>query len=195
VLVPAGPDVDPGALAALVDHCAAIIVTGGGDVSPDRYRDSAVEFPDRLMDVDPWRDDTEVAVVRRAHDQGKRILGVCRGIQLLAVTNGGTLIPDLVAAGHDGHWEEERQYEPVHAVRAEPGSVAAAVLGDVELVNSIHHQAVADPGQVLRATAWSADGVIEAIEAPGLLGLQWHPERLSDTDARHLAPFAWVVGR
>jgi putative glutamine amidotransferase len=145
------------------------------------------------MDVDPWRDDTEVAVVRQARTQGKRILGVCRGIQLLAVANGGTLIPDLVAAGFDGHWEEERQYEPVHAVRAEPGSIAAAVLGDVTLVNSIHHQAVADPGPMLHATAWSSDGVIEAIEGSGLLGLQWHPERLSESDARHLAPFAWVA--
>jgi putative glutamine amidotransferase len=62
-------------------------------------------------------------------------------------------------------------------------------------VYSIHHQAIADPGHLLRASAWGEDDVIEAVEAPGLLGVQWHPERLSGMDPRHLAPFAWVVGR
>jgi putative glutamine amidotransferase len=192
MLLPAGPDVDPGALIDLVSHCTAIIATGGGDVDPANYAGSAGS-PELLMDVDPWRDTNEFAVVRHAMAQGKRVLGVCRGIQLLAVIDGGTLIFDLAEKGFDGHWEEERQYEPVHLVRAEPGSTAAQVLGPVEWVNSIHHQAVADPGQTLRATAWSDDGVIEAIEAPGLLGVQWHPERLANTDPRHLAPFAWVV--
>jgi putative glutamine amidotransferase len=106
---------------------------------------------------------------------------------------GGTLIHDLPEKGIDGHWDEQRQYEPVHAVQAEPGSDAALVLDGVERVNSIHHQAVADPGQTLRATAWSDDGVIEAVEAPGLLGLQWHPERMSARDPRHLAAFRWLV--
>jgi putative glutamine amidotransferase len=111
----------------------------------------------------------------------------------MAVMGGGTLIRDLPERGIEGHWDEKRQYEPVHAVRAQPGSVAALVLADVEQVNSIHHQAVADPGQTLHATAWSHDGVIEAVEAPGLLGVQWHPERLSAFDPRHLAPFHWLL--
>jgi putative glutamine amidotransferase len=193
VLLPAGPDVLPEVLAELVDHCAAIVVTGGGDVDPGLYGGSG--SAERLMDVDPARDSSEMAVARRAADQGKRVLGICRGAQVLAVMCGGTLIHDLVEKGFDGHWEEERQYEPVHAIRAEPGSVAASLLDSVDRVNSIHHQAIADPGHLLRATAWSHDDVIEAVEAPGLLGLQWHPERLSGSDPRHLAPFAWVAGR
>ena len=60
-------------------------------------------------------------------------------------------------------------------------------------VNSIHHQAIATLGPDLRATAWSPDGVIEAAEAPGVLALQWHPERLLQHDPRHLAPFEWLV--
>jgi putative glutamine amidotransferase len=60
-------------------------------------------------------------------------------------------------------------------------------------VNSIHHQAVATTGTRLRASAWSPDGLIEAVEAPGLLGIQWHPERLAHADPRHLAPFRWLV--
>jgi putative glutamine amidotransferase len=134
-----------------------------------------------------------LVVVQHARAQGKRVLGVCRGAQLLAIMGGGTLIHDLVTKGIDGHWDEEGQYHPVHGIEAAPGSCAATVLGSVTQVNSIHHQAIADPGQSLRVTAWSPDGIIEAVEAPGLLGVQWHPERLSATDARHLAPFAWAV--
>jgi putative glutamine amidotransferase len=193
MLLPAGPDVDPLVVADMVDHCAAIIVTGGGDVDPALY-DSTDTRSSLLMDVDQARDVTEIVAVQHAAAQGKRVLGVCRGAQLLAVMGGGSLIHDLVDTGIEGHWDEVGQYGPVHDVKAEPGTVAADVLGPVDQVNSIHHQAIADPGHTLRATAWSPDGTIEAVEGPGLLGVQWHPERLSALDPRHLAPFAWVVG-
>ncbi len=145
------------------------------------------------MEVDPARDTTEVCVVNAALEQGKRVLGVCRGAQLLAVMGGGTLILDLPAKGIEGHWNEVRQYEPVHGIHADHDSIAAGVLGNLSEVNSIHHQAIADPGQTLRATAWSPDGVIEAVEGPGILGVQWHPERMFGIDDRHLAPFTWVM--
>jgi len=113
---------------------------------------------------------------------------------VLGVAFGGTLHQDLTAAGFSQHhWEEDRQYEPVHAIRAEPGSRAEGALADANKVNSIHHQAVRDPGSLV-ATAWSDDGVIEAIEGDGVLGVQWHPERLLAYDACHLAAFAWLVG-
>jgi putative glutamine amidotransferase len=195
VVLPAGPDTDPLALTAVVDRCDALIATGGGDVDPDLYAGTAARFPESLLDLDLSRDVAEIAAVQHARGLGKRVLGVCRGAQLLAVIGGGTLISDLVEKGIDGHWQEERQYQAVHGVHAEPGTVAAGLLAKVGEVNSIHHQAIADPGQALRATAWSDDGVIEAVESPGLLGVQWHPERLSAIDARHLAPFAWLVGR
>jgi putative glutamine amidotransferase len=194
VILAAGPDVDHLALAALVDRCDALVATGGGDVDVDLYADAGhAGEAALLMEVDPARDIAEIALVQYARAQGKRVLGICRGAQLLAVMGGGTLIHDLPEKGIDGHWDEVHQYEPVHAVRAEPGSSVERVLANVDRVNSIHHQAVADPGQDLRATAWSDDGVIEAVEAPGLLGLQWHPERLSAGDPRHLAPFQWLV--
>jgi putative glutamine amidotransferase len=81
----------------------------------------------------------------------------------------------------------------VHAVQADSGTLASRALAGAVEVNSIHHQAVGDPGPELVATAWSADGVIEAVEGAGALGLQWHPERLLDFDRRHLAPFRWLV--
>lgn len=102
---------------------------------------------------------------------------------------------DLPAGGFSGHWAEDRQHEPVHPVETEPSSAARQALAGCAEVNSIHHQAIAAPGRTLRATAWSPDDVIEAVEAPGRLGLQWHPERLVASDRRNLAPFEWMLAR
>jgi putative glutamine amidotransferase len=193
ILLPAGPDTDPQSLSAVVNLCQAIVITGGGDIDPDAYGGASTSSADLLMEVDAARDAAEFAVVQYAMAQGKRILGICRGAQLLAVLGGGTLVSDLIEKGLPGHWEEQRQHEAVHPIAAEAGSLAAGVLGTIDRVNSIHHQAIADPGQKVRATAWSPDGVIEAVEGPGLLGVQWHPERMTGTDHRHLAAFFWVV--
>ena len=183
------------ALPRFVDEalaCDALCVTGGGDVDPALYGPAA-EKGVTLKDVDEARDTAEMAVVRGAVEAGLPLLGVCRGVQLIAVALGGSLHQDLPQAGFADHWEEERQHEAVHAITAEYGSAAARVLAGAAEVNSIHHQAVRDAGPRLTATAWSPDGVIEAVEAPGVLGVQWHPERLWPTDGRHLAPFEWLV--
>lgn len=189
VLVPAGPGLPDDRLLELVQSCDALFVTGGGDVCPSLYG-----APDEggLMSTDASRDAMEVAAVQSFVALGRPVLGICRGAQLLAVTAGGRLVADLPSAGHDGHWAEEREHEPVHGIEPEEASMALAALGGATEVNSIHHQAVADPGY-LRASAWSPDGVVEAVEGPGMLGLQWHPERLVRTDRRHLAPFRWLV--
>jgi putative glutamine amidotransferase len=145
------------------------------------------------MSVDAPRDRVEIAAVQRAHDADVRILGICRGAQVVGVAFGGTLHQDLVGGGFPHHhWDEERQYEPVHAIKVEAGSLAERALAGATHVNSIHHQAVADPGS-LRATAWSEDGVVEAIEGDSVLGIQWHPERLLAHDAANIAAFEWLV--
>jgi putative glutamine amidotransferase len=169
----------------------ALLLTGGGDVDPGLY--GSARQPE-VTEVDPARDSLEVWSYITMRQRGRRVLGVCRGIQVMAVAGGGTLHQDLPSAGYDGHWIREREYEPVHAVTADTGTAASLALAGATKVNSIHHQAVLDAGD-LRATAWSDDGVIEAIEAEGALGVQWHPERLLDSDARHLAPFQWLVER
>ncbi len=192
VLVPAGPGVDPAMATEVVRATDMALMTGGDDVDPILYG------PTRGIgesDIDPDRDAVEVEVVRAAHRSGQPILGICRGIQLIAVALGGRLVADLPAAGHPGHWDHENEELPVHGVSAQAGSIALEVLGGADKVNSIHHQAVADPGPHLRASAWSDDGVIEAVEAPGILGVQWHPERLIAGDPRHLAAFKWLVSQ
>jgi putative glutamine amidotransferase len=192
VIVPASSACGESLASELLSRCDGLVVTGGGDVAPPAYR---AEPSTELKDVDTTRDAVEIWAVRAFAMTGRPVLGICRGAQVLAVATGGTLVQDLPAAGFAGHWEEERQYESVHGIETEAGSQAAeAAAGAVE-VNSIHHQAISDPGPDLRATAWSPDGVIEAAEADGLLAVQWHPERLFTRDRRHLAPFEWLVKR
>jgi putative glutamine amidotransferase len=174
----------------IVEQADALLITGGGDVDPTRYGETVAP---EVYDLDPLRDTFEIAAFNTVRARGRRVLGICRGIQLMAIASGGSLHQHLPTAGFDHHWEESRQYEPVHEVLADPGTAAELALAGTVKVNSIHHQAVREPGNGLRATAWSDDGVIEAIEADNVLGIQWHPERLLDLDARHLAPFRWLL--
>lgn len=172
-----------------------LLLSGGGDVYPSEYG----EAPRTTLDaVDRQRDRMELRAVEVARAQRKRILGVCRGAQLLCVATGGTLIQDLGAEGLGGHIDEshDRGYAALmHGVKTEAGSAADGVLVGLDEVNSHHHQAIRDVGAVLTATAWAPDGVIEAVEATDLLGVQWHPEALVDGDERHLGPFRWLIGQ
>jgi putative glutamine amidotransferase len=190
VVVPGPPDDPERGLEALAT-ADAVLLSGGGDVHPSCYG-AAPEAG--LMDLDPGRDAFETAAVHWALGSGRRVLGICRGAQLLNVALGGDLVQDLPSAGLPGHWQLDSQYVPVHGITAEAGSAAAAALGGADRVNSIHHQAVRSPGAGLTVTAWSPDGVVEAVEGDDVLGLQWHPERLLGQDPRHLAAFAWLAG-
>jgi putative glutamine amidotransferase len=193
VIVPASTGCGTEVADPLLERCDAIVATGGGDLDPRGYGQAPGAH---LMEVDADRDAVEIRAVREFHAAGRPVLGICRGAQTVAVAMGGSLVQDLPSSGFTGHWDEARQYEPVHPVVADAGSEAAAALGGAGAVNSIHHQAIYRTGSVLHATAWSPDGVIEAAEADGLLALQWHPERLfSAGDRRHLAPFEWLVKR
>ncbi len=174
----------------IVSQADGLLLTGGGDVDPAGYAEAAAP---EVYDLDPVRDALEISAFYAACAAGVRVLGICRGIQIMTVASGGSLHQHLPTAGFEHHWAEDLQYEPVHEVVAEPGSAAERALAGSVKVNSIHHQAVRDPGAGLHPTAWSDDGVIEAVEADDVLGIQWHPERLLDGDARHLAPFRWLL--
>jgi putative glutamine amidotransferase len=193
----------PGALNRALDvieQCDALLITGGGDVEPGRYGETAsVE----LMQVDEARDTFELAAADRSVAARRPLLGICRGLQVLTVALGGRLHQDVPTAGFHDHWDDANAHSPVHGIRSTPGSLAARALAGRAKVNSIHHQAVADPGPHLVATAWSDDGLIEAVESGEggpLLGLQWHPERLACPpepargDHGHLAAFEWLLG-
>lgn len=175
----------------VVRRSDALLLSGGGDIDPLRYGQVPGPF---LVDVDTVRDQAELAAVAAARELGHRILGICRGAQLLAVATGGTLIQDLVSAGIEGHKDPGGGYATAsHPIKIEPGSLVDDLYDGIPAVNSHHHQAVDDPGLVLTPTAWSDDGVIEALEAPRMLALQWHPEVGDSATEPHLQPFQWLV--
>jgi putative glutamine amidotransferase len=177
---------------------SGLVITGGQDLHPASWGGDAsvVARVDPRADPmvhDAERDAHELALVRAALDRGIPVLGVCRGMQVLNVALGGTLVPDLPASGvqHLSPQTAPCDGTDDHVVRLAPGSVCARLLGGEAVVNSWHHQAIDRCGEGLVVTGRTADGVAEVVELPGapVLGVQWHPEwmRRSDPTLR------WVV--
>jgi putative glutamine amidotransferase len=169
----------------------ALLLTGGGDVDPAAYGRGTTSS--RIYGVDRSRDELETALVVVARRQGMRVLAICRGIQILNVALGGTLIADLEESGYENHSLTEREYDYAHPITIEPSSTLANVLPGVAMANSLHHQAIEEPAPDLEVVARSPDGVIEAVEAEGVLGVQWHPERLIDSEPIQLNLFRWLT--
>jgi putative glutamine amidotransferase len=170
----------------------AILLTGSpADVEPSLF--SAAKHPE-TNGPDPDRERTDFALIKYALGEHKPILAICYGIQSLNVFLGGTLVQDIPSELHtqiQHDWDSEAgQAEPFHPVGIEPGSRLAQMAGATEAaVNSSHHQSVLEPGRDLRIVSRAPDGVVEAVEwasdANQVTGVQWHPERMAETD-----PFA-----
>ncbi len=160
-----------------------LILTGGGDFHPKWYGEP--NRGTRMETVSVERDATEMTLIREAGRRGIPMLGICRGIQALAVTLGGTLIQDL--ASPIAHSQSAPRPEPTHTVEIDPASHLFTVLGLLKTVrvNSFHHQAVADVPPGWQVSARSEDGMIEAMEGQiggtWSLGVQWHPEDMVQT--------------
>ncbi|MCS6807285.1 MAG: gamma-glutamyl-gamma-aminobutyrate hydrolase family protein [Bacteroidota bacterium] len=168
----------------LLESCSALVLTGGPDIHPSRYG-KASELSRCYTDED--RDDLEFALYARAREMTMPILAICRGAQLVNVAEGGTLIVDIAADTqvHQTHTQIDDQ-DSEHALHVEPGSLLMKITGEIDgVVNSAHHQAIERLGNGLCVSAFSDDGIKEAIEwndATGksfLLGVQWHPERMN----------------
>ncbi|MCB2205147.1 gamma-glutamyl-gamma-aminobutyrate hydrolase family protein [bacterium] len=162
--------------------CDGLLLPGGGDPDPLLYGRQALR---PLCDIDDARDAIEIAAIRTAVHARMPILGICRGLQIMNVALGGTLIADLSSSGFEGHHritDEDR----LHDVQLESDSMLARITGEIQgEVNSAHHQGVDIVAPRLRVTARSADNLPEALEwndphdKPFLLCLHWHPERLA----------------
>jgi putative glutamine amidotransferase len=178
---------------AVVGGLDGLLITGGGDVDPSWYGCPPSEH---LGTVDAARDAWELALARAAVGNRLPVLGICRGAQLLNVAMGGTLVLHLPDVTDQQHCVEDRCSVPVHSVAVEVASRLRTIVGcDVLGVNSLHHQAADRVGTGLLAVALAEDGTIEAVESNGahrLLGVQWHPELLTD-DPSHAALFRWLV--
>ena len=169
------PVAAPGAAARVVSRIDALVVAGGADIEPSR---SGAEPHALTAGWRPDRDAWELALLTAADAAGTPVLGICRGMQLMAVHAGGTLdqhTPDLV--GHEGHSPGGDAYGSID-VTTESGSRLAGLVGPRVEVSCHHHQSVAThPG--FTAVARAADGTLEAMEAVGdrwCVAVQWHPE-------------------
>ena len=183
IIVP--PLSDAEAAARVLDVVAGLLLSGGEDVDPSVY--GHAPHPELGL-VNRARDATELALLERARLRALPTLAICRGVQLVNVGLGGTLVQDLSSQRADAspHDLDDERATRVHAVRVEPTSRLANVLGEENLhVNSVHHQAIDRLGNHVRPTAWADDGVIEGIESEDprwwMLGVQWHPEELVNT--------------
>lgn len=181
VIVP--PLTHPDDAGKLLDACGGLLLTGGEDVDPARY--GAVPHPTTGEPNVP-RDETELALLFAARERKMPVLAICRGIQLLNVALGGTLVQDLPSERPStiNHDESSERTERSHAVALAEGSLVAQATGArVIMVNSYHHQAADRVAPGLRISATAPDGTVEGLEVEDpswwVLAVQWHPEDLT----------------
>ncbi len=200
VLIPPGEPHLPDLLARL----DGLVLSGGGDIAPSAYGGTSHETIDR---VDAERDKTELSLTRLVIERGIPTLCICRGIQVLNVALGGTLIehlPDVVGeeivhrAPLDPETKKPLGDHARHPIIFEPGTILSGIVGSAETSPiSWHHQAIRRLAPGLQVVAQAADGTIEAVEMSGhpwLIGVQWHPEMTAADDPRQQGIFDVFVG-
>jgi putative glutamine amidotransferase len=207
------PRLGGGELEDVLRVCDGVVLGGGRDIEPSRY---GQEPHAKLAPTDPRRDAFELELVERALERDLPILGMCRGIQMLNVTLGGTLVQDVSLVDEwndhpsDPGWalwrevqraslddEEEVPEHPRHPIAIEPGSHLHEAIGATEAeVGSYHHQALDRVASELRVVASAPDGVVEAVELDGttyVLAVQWELQEEWRVDPRFLEPFRRFV--
>ncbi len=171
----------------IIERIDGLLLTGGGDVSEEGFggNNYAKGCVARISFMSAERDVFEWAAVRAAWDTNLPCLGICRGMQVMNVSFGGTLVRDISETRPDStinHLQPKPWNVPVHKVQIEATSWLAQILGGLDFeVNSIHHQAIAEPAPAGRIVAWAPDGTPEGIEfdeKPFFMGVQWHPEQM-----------------
>ena len=170
-----------------------LLLSGGEDIAPVLYRKPEYESAYQLTDVNPGRDAFEYDLIHRWLPLKKPLLGICRGLQVMNVYLGGTLIPDIpLVFGTKGH-SKINGVDQRHAVQTVSGSLLHRITGKLEgHVNSAHHQSVAEPAADLLITSMAGENVVEAMEwkesgKAWLLLVQWHPERMTDLENPYAA--------
>ena len=180
--------------AELSEHALGLVLTGGGDIDPSLY--GQTPHP-RTHNASARRDTFEMNLLKQALDRDIPILAICRGMQLLNVTLGGTLDQHLAdSEGRLDHDRDRPRVEPAHGARFVEGTMLAEVLGEHAQVNSHHHQGLDDVADELQEIGWADDGILEAVVAPRqswVVGVQWHPEVMAPVHHEELEIFKRFV--
>ncbi len=188
VIIP--PLADTDVIINTLEKIDGLILSGGGDYDP-RY--AGEEADPKLGEVNPERDLPELLITRLAYNRQIPILGICRGIQTLAMALDGKVRQDITDIATINHSQNEERSIATHQISIEKDSILHQLYNKTQIsVNSFHHQAVCDCGERFRVTATSEDGIIEAIESrefKSIMGVQWHPECLDDG----LPVFEWLT--
>jgi putative glutamine amidotransferase len=170
-----------------VKICDGILFSGGEDLHPKLYGRPEYVEEFGLKEIIPERDDFEYMVARQAFDGKKPVLGICRGLQLLNVYLGGSLVPDIPARFSNRMHGKVSGQDQTHFVRVVPDTLLHNISRqELGIVNSAHHQSVDRPANALKISAFSEQSVVEAMEwkepekKSWLLMVQWHPERMAD---------------
>ena len=197
VVIP--PHKDKESILSLLDTLDGLVLSGGDDINPLLLGEEPLP---QLHSVCPERDETELFLAREAFHRQIPTLGICRGIQMMAAVLGGKVYQDIYVQGEGAklkHSQDMPRYTASHTVNIKEGSTLQSIVGNKQMlaVNSFHHQAVSDPGQHLKVSAQSPDGIIEAVESnedKALLGVQWHPECfILNNDQSMMSLFRWLI--
>lgn len=188
VIIP--PSADTDTIVNTLSRIDGLLLSGGGDFNPLYCGE---EPSPKLHSINRERDLPELLITRLAYNRQIPMLGICRGIQTLAMALGGRVEQDIEPKATVKHCQDADRSEPTHTVNIESDTILHSIYGTNSIaVNSFHHQAVAETGEKFKVTATSADGFIEAIESrefKSIMGVQWHPECLDDG----LPLFQWLV--
>jgi putative glutamine amidotransferase len=175
----------------IIERLDGLVLSGGADLDPSLYGQEPIE---NLQEPENDRDEWEMELFRAARERDLPILAICRGLQLVNVAFGGTLVQHVELEDGSGHpqWNVDG-HTFTHEVHVIPDTLAATLMPSIWSVNSLHHQIVETVGDGLTVSATAPDGVVEALETPDgdLLAVQWHPELLAAPDPT----FVWLVRR